>query len=106
MSDKFYLVLCTCPSVDTASDIASILVESGFAACCNIIPGIQSIYKWQGEIEMSDEALLFAKTSAQQYPQLESVILSHHPYELPEIISVTIDNGLPGYLDWISNNLG
>lgn len=106
MSDNFIVVLCTCPADDTASDIASLLVESGLAACCNIIPDVQSIYKWEGEIEMNEEVLMMIKTTEAKYPQLEQVIKAHHPYELPEIISVSIKTGLPGYLDWIKNSLG
>ena len=106
MSDKFIVVLCTCPADDdTASDIASLLVESGLAACCNILPNVQSIFKWEGEIEMNEEVLMMIKTTEAKYPQMEEVITAHHPYELPEIISVPVTKGLPDYLEWVKNNL-
>lgn len=104
MSEKVVVVLCTCPDPEFASDLASILVDSNLAACCNILPGVQSVYKWQGEIENSEEVLMLIKTTEDRYPALEQTIGAHHPYELPEIIAVPVIKGLPGYLDWVTDN--
>lgn len=75
------------------------------AACVNIIPGIQSIYRWRGAVEHDEELLLLIKSSDAVWSLLEERILALHPYELPEIISVRIQDGHSHYLDWIINNL-
>ncbi len=72
------------------------------AACVNILPGIRSVYRWQGKLESAQEILLLIKSHSQAYPALEQLIQRLHPYELPEIIAVPVENGLPAYLDWIS----
>ena len=81
--------------------LADELVEKGVAACVNIIPGVTSVYHWQGQRESSTETLLLIKTTQTQYPALESAIRSRHPYELPEIIAVPVEQGLDGYLNWV-----
>ena len=97
--------LCTVPDRDTATRIAEALVTEQLAACVNIIPAIQSVYRWEGAIEHDEELLLLIKTSAAIWPRLEARILALHPYELPEIISVRIQDGNDNYLNWITNNL-
>ena len=97
--------LCTVPDQDTATHIARALVTEQLAACVNIIPAIQSVYRWEGAIEQDEELLLLIKTSAAVWPRLETRILALHPYELPEIISVRIQDGNNNYLNWITNNL-
>ena len=86
--------------------LANVLIDEGLAACVNIVPGLTSVYKWQGKKETGSEVLLIIKTRSDCYAQLESRITSLHPYELPEIISVPIENGLKTYLDWIDNCTG
>lgn len=100
------IVLCTCPDEQTATIIAERLVEEGHAACVNIVPGILSVYQWQGKIEHDDELLLIIKTRQDSYPALETLIQQLHPYELPEIIAVSIERGLNGYLEWIDQSTG
>jgi periplasmic divalent cation tolerance protein len=99
------LVLCTCPP-EAAERLASALVEEQLAACVNALPGIQSVYRWQGALERSAETLLLAKTTAERYPALESRLRELHPYELPEIIALPIERGLPGYLAWVREQSG
>lgn len=99
------LVLCTCPDAETARTIAAALVERRSAACVNILPGVTSVYRWQGAVEQADECLLLVKTTRDRYPDLEHDIRSRHPYEVPEIIAVLIDQGLPDYLRWISKSI-
>ena len=101
---KPQIVLNTCPDQETAQDIASQLVELQLAACINIIPGIESIYRWQDQVESATECLLIIKTQSDCYTELEATIKSLHPYELPEVVAVSIEAGLPAYLDWINNN--
>jgi periplasmic divalent cation tolerance protein len=97
--------LCTVPDQDTATRIAEALVTEQLAACVNIIPAIQSVYRWEGAIEHDEELLLLIKTSTTVWPLLEERILALHPYELPECISVRIQDGNNNYLNWITNNL-
>jgi len=101
MTEKPQIVLNTCPDTETARRIADALVEQGLAACVNIVPGIQSVYRWQGKIECDNELLLIIKSQSSCYAELEQTIQTLHPYELPEIVTVPIESGLPAYLDWI-----
>ncbi len=104
MTQKPQLVLNTCPDAATARRIADALVGQGLAACVNILPGVQSVYRWQDKIECDEELLLIIKSQTECYPALEALIQAEHPYELPEIITVPIGSGLPAYLDWINTS--
>jgi periplasmic divalent cation tolerance protein len=95
------MIFCTCPDLESADRIAGHLVDRELAACVNITGPVTSVYKWQGKRENAEERLLLIKTTRQRYAEAEKAILSLHPYELPEIIAVPIDQGLPGYLLWI-----
>ncbi len=99
------VVFNTCPNHDTALKIANTLIEQGLAACVNIVPGLESIYKWKGKIEHGTECLLIIKTNIDRYTELEQAIVKHHPYELPEIIAVPLSEGLPAYLGWMDESL-
>ena len=105
MQDQYQLVLCTCPDQDSAQIIAEHLIDQKLAACVNILPGITSIYSWQGKRESAQELLLVIKTTKTVYDSLEKTITELHPYELPEIIAANIENGSAGYLSWISNSI-
>jgi len=95
------LVLCTCPDQATAQDIANQLVDQALAACVNILPGLTSVYQWQGKRETAREHLLLIKTTDAAYQALEQAVTELHPYELPEVIAVPITQGLNSYLQWI-----
>jgi periplasmic divalent cation tolerance protein len=101
MDNTYLLVLTTCPDAEFAETLAAKLVDAGLAACVNIVPGIQSVYRWKGKRETGTERLLLIKTRAALYDRLEQAITASHPYELPEVIAVPIKNGLAGYLSWI-----
>lgn len=103
--DEVLLCLCTCPSREVAEDLAHRVVGAGHAACVNILPGLTSVYRWQGAVETASEVLLLAKTTASRYPALEAALVAAHPYELPEVIGVSIHSGLPGYLQWLKDSL-
>ncbi len=105
MSSDYQIILCTCPDNDTAENIASLLVEAHLAACVSILPNITSIYRWQGQIEHAEELLLVIKTRQEAYLALEDIIKRHHPYEIPEIIALPIERGLPDYLHWMDSCL-
>ena len=103
MPNRYQIILCTCPDKDTAEKIARLLVTGKLAACVNILPGVTSIYLWQEQIELAQEHLLLIKANMNSYQAIETMIKKHHPYELPEIIAVPIENGLPEYLHWIDS---
>ena len=105
MTSDALLVYCTCPDDETTNELAEMLVSKQLAACVNIISGIQSVYAWQGQVQSDDEALLLIKTTTAAYNELEKVIREQHPYELPEIIAVSITTGLPAYLEWINQSV-
>lgn len=94
------LAFVTCPP-DQADALAAALVESGVAACVNILPQVRSVYCWNGAVCRDDEALLLIKHRADRFEALRAAVLERHPYELPEIIAVDLDRGHPAYLDWI-----
>jgi len=96
------LVITNCPDEESANAIALAIVEAKLAACVNILPRVQSIYRWQGVVESAAEVALLIKAYAANYPALEAAIRQRHPYELPEIIALPITHGLPAYLNWLA----
>ena len=96
------LVLTNLPDSEAAQRLSAQIIESNSAACVNQLAPCVSTYRWQGKIETACEVPLLIKTSRSAYPRLEALILSAHPYELPEIIAVPVTTGLPAYLDWVS----
>ena len=96
------LVITNCPDEETANRIALAVVEAKLAACVNILPRVQSIYRWQGVVESAAEVPLLIKTTAAAYPALEAAIRESHPYDVPEIIALPITAGLPAYLTWLA----
>jgi len=97
------LVLTNCPDEESANAIALALVEERLAACVTILPRVQSVYRWQGAVESATEIPLFIKSTATNYPALEAAIRNRHPYQVPEIIALPVERGLPAYLDWIAS---
>lgn len=98
---KCLLVLSTVPP-SAAAALARQLVEQDLAACVNILPQISSCYRWEGQLENSDESLLLIKCRADRYLALENGLKALHPYAVPEIIALEIDTGLPAYLAWLA----
>jgi len=95
-------VLTNLPDAASARTLARALVEARLAACVNILGPCQSVYRWQGQIEEATEIPVLIKTTAERYAALEAAIRRQHPYELPEIIAVPIQHGLPDYLAWVT----
>ena len=93
---------CTCPDAATAQRIADALVEERLAACVNVLPGLRSVYRWQGAVERADEVLLLAKTVSGRLDALTARLTALHPYELPEVVAVEVAGGLAAYLDWVA----
>ena len=100
MTDK-RIVLTTAGSEEEARKIAQHMVEHKLAACVNIIPRIESVYRWQGKIESSREWLLLIKTTIEKLPAVKDAIRTLHSYDLPECVAITIDDGSREYLQWI-----
>jgi periplasmic divalent cation tolerance protein len=105
MTDK-RIVLSTAGSEEEARKIAHQLVARQFAACVNIVPRLESIFRWKGKIESSQEWLLIVKTSADQFASVRDAIRAMHSYELPECIALGIEDGSSEYLDWLGDSLG
>ena len=102
MSDEILLACSTFPQVETAREVARQLVTENLAACANIIPAVESIYRWQGKLEESPETLVLFKTTAARYAAFQDRLKSLHPYDVPEIICLRVADGLPAYLNWVS----
>lgn len=95
----------TCPSAEVADQLATALVERRAAACVNIVPGITSVYHWQGEICRDSEVLLLVKTRLEAAERLLGIVAEIHPYEVPEVLWTEVTNGNRTYLEWLSENL-
>ncbi len=103
-SKEALLALSTFPDEETARNIVRELVEARLIACGNILPHVESIYRWQGKVEVSREALVLFKLSSSSYRLFEEKLRQLHPYDVPEILSVDITHGSPDYLRWIVEN--
>jgi periplasmic divalent cation tolerance protein len=100
--DQSLLVMTNVPDASVATVLARHLVANKLAACVNLLPGVQSIYRWQGAIEAANEITMIIKTTQARYLELETAIQTLHPYQVPEIIALPISGGFPPYLDWIA----
>ena len=103
MSNEAILVYTTVGDHDAASRLAELLVEERLAACVHIVPGIRSIYRWQGQVHRDDEVQLVIKAAASRFELIAALLREHHPYELPEIVAVRVDRGSQEYLEWIAD---
>jgi periplasmic divalent cation tolerance protein len=104
MTDR-RIVLSTAGSGDEARKLARHLVEHQLAACVNIVPHIESIYRWQGKVESSQEWLLLIKTTAERFAAVRDAIRELHTYDLPECVALTIEDGSPDYLQWLADSV-
>ena len=98
---RVLLVLSTLPDHDSAERLAAALVEAGLAACVNVMAPCTSVYRWQGAVEVAEECQLLIKTLRSRFAELKQAILLHHPYELPEILAVSVADAHIPYLDWL-----
>ena len=92
---------CACPDPESARRIAERLVGDRLAACASVLPGMHSVYRWQGRMEHAEEVLLLVKTSRERLPALTECLLALHPYELPELVAVEAAGGSSAWLDWV-----
>jgi periplasmic divalent cation tolerance protein len=101
MSTSVLIALSTCPDADVAGRIARALVGEGLAACVNAVPGVTSVYLWEGAVQTDAEVQLLIKTTEARLPALIDRVRELHPYELPEVIAMPVIGGLPEYLQWV-----
>ena len=106
MADEVLTVFTTWPDVETARAAVRTLVEEKLAACGNIVPGVESIYRWEGKVETGAEVLVIFKTTGGGYPALEARVRALHPYEVPEVLALRVTDGLPAYLRWVEESCG
>ena len=99
------VVLSTCPDARTAEALARALVDERLAACVNLVPGVRSIYRWQGEVEEAEEFLLLVKTTAANVALVTARIEELHTYEVPEVVVIRADGGSARYLEWIAGQV-
>ena len=99
------VALSTVARPDDAERIARSLVEKGLAACVNVIPGVVSFYRWQGRVERDAEVLLVIKTRGERFEALRAALLAEHPYEIPELVALSIVAGHEPYLAWLESSV-
>ena len=104
MAEEVLVVLTTWPDAEKARAAARILVEEKLIACANLVPGVESIYRWEGKVETSAEVMMVLKTTIARYQMVEHRILKLHPYEVPEIVVLRVTDGLPKYLRWVESS--
>ena len=104
MADKILLALSTFPDVEVARRISQQLVTEKFAACANILPTVESIYRWKEKIENGNETLVLFKLSEDRQSVFQEKLKSLHPYEVPEIVFFSVASGLPDYLRWVEES--
>ncbi len=95
------LVLVTFPDADKARQIGTIMVESQLAACVNLVPGVESLYRWEGKVETSQEVLAIFKTTPGAWPVFEQRLRALHPYEVPEIVALAPEKVSEAYAEWV-----
>ena len=103
MSERI-VVLCSVGTAADADRIATLVVERGLAACVNVLPGVRSVYRWQGQLEREEEHLLVVKTRAERFEALREAIVAAHPYQTPELIALPIVAGHAPYLAWLDQH--
>lgn len=95
----------TVPDAGVAEELVRKLVEEGLVACGNILPGVASIYRWEGKVERATEALVVFKTTAAGAARLETRVPELHPYDVPEVLVLPVESGHGAYLEWIGRNV-
>ena len=99
------VVLVTAPSEAMVLELGRRLVDDRLAACVSVMPGVTSIFMWEGKREEASEALLVIKTRAERYPALQQRVLELHPYSVPEVLALAVEAGAPAYLRWVQDSV-
>ena len=100
------MIFCTFPDSEQARQIGTVLVETQLAACVNLLPAVESIYRWQGKVETGSEVLAIFKTTTAAFPSFEKALTELHPYEVPEIIAISPDQVAGPYKAWLIGQIG
>ena len=98
-------MLVTAPDMEFAEMLAGALVEDRLATCVNLVPGIRSIYRWEGEVERASEVLMIVKSTVDGFERLRHRVLDLHPYDAPEVIELDVRAGDPDYLEWVRDGV-
>lgn len=101
MKDEVLVVFCNFPDEAKARQIGALMVERQVAACVNVVPGLRSIYRWEGETHDDEEVLGVMKTTREAYPRLEAALLEAHPYDTPEVLALSVTEGAEAYRKWV-----
>ena len=102
---RFALVLVTAPDLKVARKLARAALRARLVACANLVPRIESHYRWQGRVESSPEVLIILKTAGAKLPALEKLVVAGHPYDTPEFVVLPIRGGNARYLDWLASSV-
>ena len=100
--EQILMVMSNAPDNASAHALARALVNTKLAACVNILPGVHSVYRWQGRVEDATEVTLLIKTTRRHYPQLQQALVAAHPYDLPEVVAWPLTEGYAPYLNWVA----
>lgn len=100
------IVLCTFPDVEQARETGTVLVGAQLAACVNLVPAVESIYRWEGQVERATEVLAVFKTTRVVWPQFEARLRELHPYEVPEIVALRPEEVSAAYAQWVGASVG
>ncbi len=104
MATQVLLVLSTFPDRGKAQRIAEELVNGRYAACANVASAVDSFYWWKDEVETATEVIVYFKTTAERYAAFQERLRELHPYDVPEVVALPIQDGLPEYLQWVVDN--
>ena len=104
--DEVRVILSTAPDTAQAESIAARLVHERLIACANVVPGVRSVYRWEGEIRKEGEVLLLLKSTQAQLSRLEQRLVDLHPYDVPEVLVLRVEQGLDTYLSWVRTEVG
>lgn len=102
--DEVLVCFCACPDLDGARALGRTLVGERLAACVQVLPGVESIYRWNGAVEHAGETLLILKTTRARHDALQARLAALHPYEVPELVALPAVAGLPAYLHWVADS--
>lgn len=103
---KYLVIFSTVPDHETGLKISENLIKEKLAACCNLVPGLLSVFSWKGKIQHDSEELLIIKSTEKEYEAIEKRIKDLHPYQIPEIIALPLARGSDSYLNWINQETG
>jgi periplasmic divalent cation tolerance protein len=100
-ASRIVIAFSTAPDPATAERIARALVDEGLIACANLVPGLTSVYRWEGQVHADPEVLLLIKTRRENVPRLKERLPELHPYQVPELVVAPVEDGLAPYCRWV-----